>query len=156
MLAEEMGNLGRLPNISKALSLLPGKNLRCLMVFQSRKQPLELYGPEIAGLIDEQSSCVQAWSIRSEEDRKAWSARIGTTTKKARALSRDPHDTHAPWRLSVNERAAPVMSPDEVGRLPWDRQLIALDGKPVILARRVPYFKMQALARAAGASRKAG
>jgi type IV secretory pathway TraG/TraD family ATPase VirD4 len=152
MLLEEMGNLGRIPNITKALSLLPAKGVRCLMVFQSRRQPVELYGPNIAAIIEEQSSCVQAWAIRSEQDRKAWSARIGTTTKKARSLSRDPHDQAAPWRLSVSERAAPVLSPDEIDRLPRSRQLIALDGQSVILASKVPYYTVDAWRKAAARS----
>lgn len=139
-LLEEMGNLGRLPNIGKALSLLPGKGVRCWMIFQSRRQPVEIYGPNIAGLIEEQSSLVQAWSIRAENDRKAWSARIGNTTRKGRSVSRESENLFAPWRLSVNERGFPVLSPDEVGRLPEHEQLIAVAGQPVIRARKLPYF----------------
>lgn len=140
MLLEEMGNIGRLP-ITKALSLLPGKGLRCVMVFQSRQQPIDIYNPRIAKIIEEQSSCLMAWEIRDEPDRRAWSARIGTTTKKSRSLSRDPHDQAAPWRLSVGERAAPVLSADEIERLPASRKLVAIRGKFVILAAKDPYFR---------------
>ncbi len=94
MLLEEMGNIGKLPNLSKALSLLPGKGLRLWMVFQSRRQPIEIYGSQMAGLIEEQSSMVQAWSIRSEADRKAWSLRIGNETRKARSLAHDQNNYH--------------------------------------------------------------
>ena len=140
-LLEEMGNLGRLPNIGKALSLLPGKGVRCWMIFQSRRQPMEIYGPNLAGLIEEQSSLIQAWSIRAELDRKAWSARVGNTTRKGRSVSRDGENIFAPWRLSVAERGFPVLSPDEIGRLPEEEQLIALAGQPVIRARKLAYFK---------------
>lgn len=150
MLLEEMGNLGRIPNLAKLLSLLPGRGVRSWMIFQSRRQPVEIYGPQTAGVIEEQSSLIQSWSIRSEEDRKAWSARIGTTTRKARSLSRDPHDTQAPWRLSVNERAAPVLPPDEIARLGTSQQLIAIDGQPVILGTKVPYFANDTWQRKAG------
>jgi type IV secretion system protein VirD4 len=139
-LLEEMGNLGRLPNIGKALSLLPGKGVRCWMIFQSRRQPIEIYGPNLAGLIEEQSSLVQAWGIRAELDRKAWSARIGNATRKGRSVSRESENLFAPWRLSVNERGFPVLSPDEVGRLPEREQLIAVAGQPVIRATKLPYF----------------
>ena len=148
-LLEEMGNLGRLPNITKALSLLPGKGVRCWMVFQSRRQPVEIYGPHIAGLIEEQSSLVQAWSIRSELDRKAWSARIGNRTLKGRNLARDPDNVLSPWRLSIHERGFPVLSPDEIGRLASEEQLIAIDGKPVIRGTKLPYFKNPAWAKRA-------
>ena len=140
MLLEEMGNLGRLPNINKALSLLPGKGVRCWMIFQSRRQPIEIYGPHLAGLIEEQSSLMQAWSIRGEQDRKAWSARIGNRTLKGRSFSRDADNPLSPWRLNVGERGFPVLSPDQIGRMKPEDQLIALDGKPVIRAQRRPYF----------------
>lgn len=139
-LLEEMGNLGRLPNLGKALSLLPGKGVRCWMIFQSRRQSLDIYGPNIAGLIEEQSSVIQAWSIRGLEDRKAWSARIGNATRKGRSVARDAENLFSPWRLSVGERGFPVLSPDEIGRIPEHEQLIAIAGQPVIRAQKLPYF----------------
>ncbi|MBL3588676.1 MAG: type IV secretory system conjugative DNA transfer family protein [gamma proteobacterium endosymbiont of Lamellibrachia anaximandri] len=143
MILEEMGNIGRLPSLPKALSLLPGKGLRLKMVFQSRRQPIEIYGQHLAGLIEEQSSLLQAWSIRSEADRKAWSVRIGNETKKARSLTRDQNNDQSPWRLSVNERAAPVLSPDEIGRMDSNHQLIAIDGQRVIKAEKIAYFQIE-------------
>ncbi|MES9993992.1 MAG: type IV secretory system conjugative DNA transfer family protein [Candidatus Thiodiazotropha sp.] len=143
MLLEEMGNIGKLPNLSKALSLLPGKGVRLWMVFQSRRQPVEIYGQQMAGLIEEQSSMVQSWSIRGELDRKAWSNRTGHETKKARSLSRDPQNPSSPWRLSVNERSAPVLPTDAIGRMNMGYQLIAIDGKPVIRAEKLAYFQIE-------------
>jgi len=143
MLLEEMGNIGKLPNLSKALSLLPSKGVRLWMVFQSRRQPIEIYGTQMTGLIEEQSSMVQAWSIRGELDRKAWSTRIGFETKKARSLNRDPNNELSPWRLNISERAAPVMSVDEIGRMDTEEQLIALDGEMVIKASKLAYFQIE-------------
>jgi len=143
MLLEEMGNIGKLPNLSKALSLLPGKGVRLWMVFQSRRQPIEIYGQQMAGLIEEQSSLVQAWSIRGELDRKAWGLRIGNETKKARSLARDHDNVQSPWRLNISERSSPVMSTDEIGRMYMDQQLIAIDGQMVIRADKLAYFQIE-------------
>jgi len=143
MLMEEMGNLGRIPNLNKALSLLPSKGVRLWMVFQSRRQPIEIYGQQMAGLIEEQSSMMQAWSIRGEMDRKAWSARIGFETRKARSLARDSNNDLSPWRLNISERAAPVMSADEIGRMNTDQQLIAIDGQLVIKCDKLAYFQIE-------------
>lgn len=143
MLMEEMGNLGRIPNIGKALSLLPGKGVRLWMIFQSRRQPIEIYGQQMAGLIEEQSSMMQAWSIRGNLDRKAWSTHIGNETRKARSLSRDQNNIHSPWRLSVAERSAEVMDISEIARMSTDHQLIAIDGQMVIKAEKLAYFQIE-------------
>lgn len=143
MLLEEMGNIGRLPNLSKALSLLPGKGVRLWMVFQSRRQPIDIYGQQMSGLIEEQSSMLQSWSIRGEMDRKAWSMRIGNETKKSRSLAHDPNNPYSPWRVNINERAAPVMSVDEIGRMNTDEQLIAIDGQMVIKCEKLAYFQIE-------------
>jgi hypothetical protein len=106
LLLEEMGHLGKLPDLDKLLSLLPGKGVRLWMIFQSKQQPLRIYGPEIAKEIEEQSSMKQQWFVRSGEDRKEWSAAIGTTTQKTYTLNHDPRDPQTPWKLSVSERAS--------------------------------------------------
>ncbi len=56
MVLEEMGNIGVIPNLTKAFSLLPGKGCRCWMILQSRHQLIELYGTNISKLIEDQSS----------------------------------------------------------------------------------------------------
>lgn len=144
MLMEEMGNLGPVPNLGKALSLLPGKGLlRLWMIFQSRQQPIELYGPAKARLIEEQSSMIQQWAVRDLDDQKLWSARTGTTTQKTYSLNHDPRDFHSPWRLGVGERATPVLLPDQIRTMPEEAQLIAIDSQPVIMASKVPYFQIE-------------
>jgi len=143
MILDEMGNIGRLPNLSKALSLLPGKFLRLWMVLQSMRQAIEIYGSQMAGLIEEQSSMVQEWSIRSNEDCKKWSERIGRETRKTRSVTHEQHNHDMPWRLSINERAHPVMSADEVRCMGSNEQLVAISGQKVIRCEKLPYFQIE-------------
>jgi len=143
MLLEEFGNLGVLPNIKKALTLLPGKGCRCWIILQSRRQNISLYGENTAKLIEEQSGMIQQWAIRDLDDRKRWSERIGNKTEKAWSLSHDPKDPTTPWKPNVNERAAPVFAADHIGRMSNDWQLISIDASYVILAERIPYFQIE-------------
>ena len=143
MIMEEMGNLGLIPNFQKALTLLPGKGLRLWVIAQSRKQPLEIYGKNIAAILEEQSSMIQQWAIRDHEDQKLWSERIGQTTQKAYNLSHDPRDPNSPWKMSINERAAPVISQDKIGQMDKDLQFIWISGNPVILAERLAYYQIE-------------
>jgi type IV secretion system protein VirD4 len=143
MLLEEMGHLGKLPDLDKMLSLLPGKGVRLWMIFQSRQQPLRIYGPEIAKEIEEQSSMKQQWFVRSGEDRKEWSAAIGTTTQKTYTLNHDPRGPQTPWKLSVSEKGVPVIPADAIRTLPEDLQLIEINNHPVVLAQKVPYYQVE-------------
>jgi type IV secretory pathway TraG/TraD family ATPase VirD4 len=142
-LIEEAGNIGRIENLPTALTLFPGKGLRCWLIFQSRHQAEILYGKKIAALIEEQASMVQAWDIRGLNDQREWSARIGTTTRKSRSLSKDPSDELCPWRLSVGERGAPFMTSDDVGQLDNRYQLINTRRGRVVHAERIPYFEIK-------------
>lgn len=142
MMLEEMGNLGRLANLNKALSLLPGKGLRLWMIFQSPRQPLNIYGKNMSRIIEEQSGMMQQWAIRSLEDQKSWSTRIGQKTIKSYSISHDPNDVNTPFKKHISERPAPVLAPEKIAQMPDEYQLIAINGKPVILARRIAYFQI--------------
>jgi len=143
ILMDEMGNIGRLPNLPKALSLLPGKGLRLWIVVQSFRQLIEIYGKHLAGLIEEQCSFVQEWSIRSNESCKKWSERIGNETRKTRSVTHEQHSHEMPWRHSINERAHPVKSPDQIRCMPSGKQLVAIDGELVIECDRVAWFEIE-------------
>jgi type IV secretory pathway TraG/TraD family ATPase VirD4 len=143
MLLEEMGNLGKIPDLDKILSLLPGKRVRLWMIFQSRQQPLRIYGPEIAKEIEEQSSMKQQWFVRSGEDRREWSAAIGAATQKTYTLNHDPRDPLTPWKLSVGERSVPVLPADAIRTLPEDLQLVEINNHPVVLAQKVAYYQIE-------------
>lgn len=143
MLMEEFGNIGRISNIKKAVTLLGGKGLRVWFILQSRQQLIDLYDNEIASLIEGQCSMIQQWSIRDPEDRKRWSERCGKTTVKSYSMQHDPRDPLTPWKPSIGESAKSVLSNDAIGTLPDDIQLIAISGQPIIAAKIVPYFQIE-------------
>lgn len=141
-LLEEAGNLGRIPNLAKALTLLPEKGVRVWFVFQSRMQLMMRYGQELAALVEDQCSMIQQWSIRDLEERKRWSARSGKTTAKTLTQQYDPRDALSPWKQNNAETERPVLTEDQVALLPANQQLIFIAGQPVIKAQLVPYFQV--------------
>lgn len=142
VLLDEAGNFGRIPNMSKAMTLLPEKGLRIVKAYQSRNQLIEIYGKNEAANIEKQCSGVQEWAISDEEAAKRWSTRCGSKTIKTHNMQYNPADPLQPWKPSVSETSLPVLSAYQVLTMPSDKQLIAINGEPVIVPNVVPYFEV--------------
>lgn len=142
LLMEEMGNIGKIPNLEKALTLLPAKGVRCWFIFQSRQQAIEIYGEKVADLIDEQCSMRQSFAIRDLKEQEIWSKRSGKTTVKVQTFNHDPLDVHTPWKPSVSEVQRTVLNEDEIGCLNLHQQLISISGQPLMKADLVPYYQV--------------
>ncbi len=142
VLLDEAGNFGHIPNMSKAMTLLPEKGLRIVKAYQSRNQLIELYGENEAANIEKQCSGVQEWAISDEEAAKRWSARCGNKTIKTHNMQHNPADLLQPWKPSVSETSHPILSAYQILTLPADRQLIAVNGAPVIAPDVVMYFEV--------------
>lgn len=141
-LMEEMGNIGKIPNLPKAITLLPANGARLWFILQSRQQSVSIYGEEIARMMDEQSSVKQGLSIRDDEEKERWSKRSGMTTVKTHSLSHDPNDVNSPWKANISETKRMNLDEDEVGSLGKYEQLISIDNNPVIVADLVKYYQV--------------
>lgn len=143
LMLEEMGNIGAIPNLRKALTLLAFKGIRVWMIAQSRRQLIAIYGEDNTRIFEEQCSVRMQWSMRDKEDWKEWSERIGKHTIKIHNQQFDPKDPHSPWMISVSETAQPVLNEYQIATLSPQQLLIHVSGCPVILARLVPYYRVQ-------------
>ena len=140
---DEAGNFGKIPNVSRAMTLLPEKGLRVVKAYQSRNQLVELYGENDATNIEKQCSGIQEWAISDLEAAKRWSTRCGNKTVKTQNMQFNPSDPINPWKPSVSETSHPVLNVDQVLTLPANEQLIAVNGEPVIAPDLVTYFEVE-------------
>ncbi len=142
VLLDEAGNFGNIPNMAKAMTLLPEKGLRVCLAFQSRNQLTEIYGENQAAYILKQCSGVQEWSISDVEEAKRWSARAGDYTLKTYNMNFNPADPEQPWKPAVSEKPHPALNPYEILTLGKNKQLIAINNSPVITCDLVAYFEI--------------
>ena len=144
MLLDEAGNMGAIPQstLKRALSALPAKGLRLYTFWQSPAQMRMLYGDDMAKLIMDQSSLVQAWSIRDVELAELWSRMSGKTTVKNPSFSKDPFDRDYNWRLQMGEKEEPVLNETEILQMSDEQQLVWVAGQPMIKCRRIPFWKV--------------
>lgn len=143
MVLEEMGNIGVIPNLKKAVTLLGFKKIRFYFIAQSRTQLLQLYGEENTSLFEEQCSMKQQWAIRDPKDCEMWSKRSGKKTVKTNSAQLDPNDAISPWKITFTETERPVLSEYEVATLPPKKMLVAISGQPLIKADLVSYYQIE-------------
>ena len=145
VLLEEAGNIPKIPTstLKTSLSLLPGKGLRLYTIWQSISQMNELYGSNLSRLIMDQSSMLQAWSIRDLEQQEQWSKRAGKTTVKRQSFNKDSQEMDYPWTLRMDEKEEQVLPESHIAQMPDHYQLISISGHPLIVAERVPFWQVK-------------
>lgn len=154
LVLDELPALGKLSILAESLAYFRGWGIKALVVVQSLMQLKELYGQyeSISGLCAVAAAYAPAPS--DVETAKTLSAMVGTTT----VIRRTPAD-HAGGRAARVEQeiSRPLMTPDEVLRMPKAKRVVDRDGAtrvveagqmlvfasgcPAIRARQMLYFQ---------------
>ena len=146
---DEFAIMGVMEIMKTAPALMRGYNLRFLMIFQNKAQLRDssMYGKEGADAIMEAFHIEIAFAPSDMASAKEYSDRLGDTTVVEYSFSeaRGREKT----RNSAKQRR-PLMLAQEVRDLPYDRELIFIQGnrqsKPLqILARKIFWYEEPAL-----------
>ena len=144
MIMDEVGNLPLIPEdtFRNALALLPSKGLRMFSFWQTQGQ-IDRYSPELARMIIDQASMLQAWGIRDLKMQEEWSKRCGKTTRKDATFRKNALEMDYALEKTFSERDEQVLSETEISRMSDDDQLIWIaGGHPVIYAKRCSYWRI--------------
>ena len=144
MMMDEIGNLPLIPEdtFRNALCLLPSKGLRMFSFWQTQGQ-IDRYSPELARMIIDQASMLQAWGIRDLKSQEEWSKRCGKTTRKDATFRTNALEMDYTMEKTFSEREEQVLSETEISRMGDDMQLIWIaGGHPVIYAKRCAYWRI--------------
>lgn len=136
---DEFANMGKLAGLSESLTLLPGLGVRVWMIVQALDQLRAVYGQEVTNTILSQAEVKQYFAVQDQNLAKSLSADLGQRTVKTTSfnLGRKEGDDAGESRSEVGR---PLMSPDEIRRLPTTRQIIVIQAQPPILCDRVPFW----------------
>lgn len=151
LMLDEFPTLGRMDVLQTALSYLPGYGIRAYLIVQDLTQLAQAYGRYEAII----SNCHVrvAYAANKVETAKLISDMVGTMTvhKETRTYTGsrlNPVLMHV--MASEQETSRPLLTPDEVMRLPDDAALVFMAGHPPIYARKIRYYEDPTfLARAA-------
>lgn len=138
MVLDEFAALGRLQAVETAMGLLAGYGVQLWPILQDLSQLENLYPRRWRSFLAN-AGVVQAFSVNDAGTADYLSSLLGTRTVTVRQRGRN---TDGAQRLSENYSATsrPLLMPHEILRLPEDRQLVLIQGKPPILAERVRYY----------------
>ena len=141
LMLDEFPTLGRMDVLQTALAYLPGYGIRAYLIVQDLTQLAHAYGRYEAII----SNCHVrvAFAANKVETAKLISDMVGTMTvhKEARTYTGsrlNPVLMHV--MASEQETSRPLLTPDEVMRLPDDGALVFVAGHPAIYSRKIRYY----------------
>ncbi|HVT59503.1 MAG TPA: type IV secretory system conjugative DNA transfer family protein [Thermoanaerobaculia bacterium] len=148
LLLDEFPILGRLDFFGRAMAYLRGYGIRVYISLQSLAQLYEIYGQHQS--ITANCAVQVAFAPADVETAELLSRMTGPMTVHVakRALANAPLNL-GPRRhtLSLHELARPLLTAEEVRRLPDREALVFAAGHPPIRGRRVPYYSDPELVR---------
>jgi type IV secretion system protein VirD4 len=148
-LLDEFAQLGRLQPLEQAVTLLRGYGVRLWLLVQDLAQVRATYGPRADSILAN-AAVLQAFGTNDVQTAEYLSRRTGQTTVYStsenrstgqsfnRPLSATSQTGHA---YSSTESARPLLTPDEVLRLPSSEQLLFLSGADPLRVERLDYLR---------------
>jgi type IV secretion system protein VirD4 len=135
-LLDEFAALGRLEAVERAMGLMAGYGLQLWPILQDMSQLKDLYGAR-ANTFVANAGVLQTFGVNDFETAKWLSQMIGRETTGYQTESHKPGDAPS---TSYNVTARDLMTPDEIMQIPPQVQLLRVQGKPVMIARKLRYF----------------
>jgi type IV secretion system protein VirD4 len=142
LMLDEFPTLGRMDVLQTALAYLPGYGIRAYLIVQDLTQLAHAYGRYEAII----SNCHVrvAFAANKVETAKLISDMVGTMTvhKETRTYTGsrlNPVLMHV--MASEQETSRPLLTPDEVMRLPDDAALVFVAGHPAIYSTKIRYYE---------------
>ena len=135
-LLDEFAALGRLEAVERAMGLMAGYGLQLWPILQDMSQLKDLYGAR-ANTFVANAGVLQTFGVNDFETAKWLSQMIGRETTGYQTESHKPGDAPS---TSYNVTARDLMTPDEIMQIVPSVQLLRVQGKPVIIARKLRYF----------------
>ena len=135
-LLDEFAALGRLHAVERAMGLMAGYGLQLWPILQDLSQLRGLYGDR-AGTFVANAGVVQAFGVNDLDTAQWLSRTLGRATIDVASTSRRD-DGEGSTSLSATGRD--LLTPDEVLRLPPELQILRLQGRPPVLARKLRHY----------------
>ncbi|MDQ1850721.1 type IV secretory system conjugative DNA transfer family protein [Gemmobacter fulvus] len=135
-LLDEFAALGRLEAVERAMGLMAGYGLQLWPILQDMSQLRDLYGAR-ANTFVANAGVLQTFGVNDFETAKWLSQSMGKETIGYQTESHRPGDITT---TTQHIAARDLMTPDEIMQIDPSVQLLRVQGKPVIIAKKLRYF----------------
>lgn len=135
-LLDEFAALGRLEAVERAMGLMAGYGLQLWPILQDMSQLRDLYGAR-ANTFVANAGVLQTFGVNDFETAKWLSQSMGKETIGYQTESHRPGDIAT---TTQHIAARDLMTPDEIMQIDPLVQLLRVQGKPVIIAKKLRYF----------------
>jgi type IV secretion system protein VirD4 len=135
-LLDEFAALGRLEAVERAMGLMAGYGLQLWPILQDMSQLKDLYGAR-ANTFVANAGVLQCFGVNDFETARWLSQSMGKETIGYQTESHRPGDIAT---TTQHIAARDLMTPDEIMQIDPSVQLLRVQGKPVIIARKLRYF----------------
>jgi type IV secretion system protein VirD4 len=140
-LLDEFAALGHLGAIQRAMGLMAGFGCQLWPIVQDMAQLQSLYPGRWPTFLSNAAG-LQVWSVSERETMQYISAMLGNRTVTVRGESQ----SLSSGSESYNRIARPLLTPDEVRRLPPAQQIFLMPGRAPALTDRTTYYRDPAFA----------
>jgi type IV secretion system protein VirD4 len=141
MMLDEFPALGKIPIIGEAIAYLPGYNVRLFMVIQAPSQLREVYWANTAETMMKTLAARIVYAPKDFADAKEISDELGTTTVKAKSVSRPLFGGGKTPTVNVSEQRRSLLLPQEVKELGRREEIIFYEGLRPIRCRKNRYYE---------------
>lgn len=149
LMMDEFAIMGRMEIMETAPALTRGAGLRYFIIFQGKDQIRAVYGTEKGNAIMKAFHIEIVFAPGDIELAKEYSTRLGNKTVRVRSQSlgkRNLSDRNQTDNYS--DQASPLMLPQDINELPYDQQLVFVQGTKTtapmkIKARKIFYYEDQ-------------
>ncbi len=152
-LLDEFAQLGPMPPVRRAVSLMAGYGIQVWPFLQDLGQLRRLYPRDWESFVAN-SDAVQAFGTTDQFTAEYLSKMAGTATvfhqSQTAGRSRGKHTSRS-LSTGATETSRPLITPDELRRLGRDDQVLLVRGEDPVLAQRIAYFDDPAFSTAANA-----
>ena len=142
-LLDEFAQLGPMPPVRRAVSLMAGYGLQVWPFLQDLGQLRRLYPKDWESFVAN-SDVVQAFGTTDQFTAEYLSKMAGTATvfhqSQSAGRSRGKHPSRS-QSAGATETSRPLITPDELRRLGRDDQVLLVRGEEPVLARRIAHYE---------------
>ncbi|WP_341790147.1 type IV secretory system conjugative DNA transfer family protein [Rickettsia endosymbiont of Polydrusus tereticollis] len=140
LILDEFPAIGNIPYIKEAAGYIAGYKIQLLTIFQNVSQLNEIYEDQGRKTLLANHSCKIVFAPNEQDDAEYFSKEIAYTTTKSTSESRNTNQTYVSQGKSKSEAKRALMLPQELKQLPFEQEIILLNGENPIRCEKALYY----------------